>query len=82
MTWGLGYDSTAWVYTGGWGGGHFKVYTYIHTYVNILISCHLHTVTLNLEFAFCFREIPPKLVLIRWKMLDISMYMKIKDGIP
>ena len=23
-TWGLGYDSTAWVYTGGWGGAHFK----------------------------------------------------------
>ena len=26
VTWALGYDSTAWVYTGGWGGGHFKVY--------------------------------------------------------
>ena len=25
VTWGLGYDSTPWVYTGGWGGGHFKV---------------------------------------------------------
>ena len=25
VTWALGYDSTAWVYTGGWGGGHFKV---------------------------------------------------------
>ena len=28
VTWGLGYDSTAWVYTGGWGGGHFKVGRY------------------------------------------------------
>ena len=26
VTWALGYDSTAWVYTGGWGGGHFKVH--------------------------------------------------------
>ena len=24
VTWGLGYDSVAWVYTGGWGGAHFK----------------------------------------------------------
>jgi tectonin beta-propeller repeat-containing protein 1 len=24
ITWGLGYDNTAWVYTGGWGGAHFK----------------------------------------------------------
>ena len=25
ISWGLGYDNTAWVYTGGWGGAHFKV---------------------------------------------------------
>ncbi len=24
VTWGLGYDSRPWVYTGGWGGAHFK----------------------------------------------------------
>ena len=24
VTWGLGYDLTPWVYTGGWGGAHFK----------------------------------------------------------
>lgn len=24
VTWGIGYDSTAWVYTGGWGGTFLK----------------------------------------------------------
>ena len=24
VTWALGYDSTPWVYTSGWGGSHFK----------------------------------------------------------
>jgi len=24
VTWGIGYDSTAWVYTGGWGGSFLK----------------------------------------------------------
>ena len=24
VAWGLGYDSTPWVYSGGWGGSHFK----------------------------------------------------------
>jgi len=24
VTWGVGYDSTAWVYTGGWGGAFLK----------------------------------------------------------
>ena len=24
VTWGLGYDGKPWVYTGGWGGAHFK----------------------------------------------------------
>lgn len=24
VTWGIGYDSTAWVYTGGWGGLFLK----------------------------------------------------------
>lgn len=24
VTWGIGYDSTAWVYTGGWGGAFLK----------------------------------------------------------
>ena len=24
IVWGLGYDSTAWCYTGGWGGGGHK----------------------------------------------------------
>ena len=24
VTWALGYDSIPWVYTGGWGGAHFK----------------------------------------------------------
>ena len=24
VVWGLGYDNTAWVYTGGYGGGMFK----------------------------------------------------------
>ena len=24
VVWGVSYDGTAWVYTGGWGGGHHK----------------------------------------------------------
>ena len=24
VVWGISYDSTAWCYTGGWGGAHFK----------------------------------------------------------
>jgi hypothetical protein len=24
VTWGIGYDNTAWVYTGGWGGSFLK----------------------------------------------------------
>ena len=24
MVWALGYDGSAWAYTGGWGGAHFK----------------------------------------------------------
>lgn len=24
VTWGIGYDNTAWVYTGGWGGTFLK----------------------------------------------------------
>lgn len=24
VTWGIGYDHTAWVYTGGWGGAFLK----------------------------------------------------------
>lgn len=24
VTWGVGYDNTAWVYTGGWGGAFLK----------------------------------------------------------
>ena len=24
VVWALGYDGTAWAYTGGWGGAHFK----------------------------------------------------------
>ena len=24
VTWGLGYDARPWVYTGGWGGAHYK----------------------------------------------------------
>ena len=24
IMWGIGYDSRVWVYTGGWGGAHFK----------------------------------------------------------
>lgn len=24
ITWGIGYDNTAWVYTGGWGGAFLK----------------------------------------------------------
>lgn len=29
VTWGIGYDHTAWVYTGGWGGAFLKGRTYL-----------------------------------------------------
>ncbi len=30
VVWALGYDGTAWAYTGGWGGAHFKASALVH----------------------------------------------------
>jgi tectonin beta-propeller repeat-containing protein 1 len=30
VVWALGYDGTAWAYTGGWGGAHFKLTADVH----------------------------------------------------
>lgn len=37
VTWGIGYDSTAWVYTGGWGGLFLKG-TYKFTPLNLNLN--------------------------------------------
>ena len=84
VTWALGYDSTAWVYTGGWGGGHFKV-------VNLTIfiiqysknQFEVFTIDTNkyLYNVTFIREIRQKWEFIQWKMQDTFMSTRINDGI-
>ena len=46
VTWGIGYDSTAWVYTGGWGGTSLKGLKFYSFYTNLKN-------TFELEKYFC-----------------------------
>ncbi|XP_014203430.1 tectonin beta-propeller repeat-containing protein [Copidosoma floridanum] len=40
VTWGIAYDSTPWVYTGGWGGTFLKGLDFSNTDVNPMIDTH------------------------------------------
>jgi hypothetical protein len=39
VTWGVGYDNTAWVYTGGWGGSFLKGEINLCKYKNRVLCC-------------------------------------------
>ncbi|XP_011065676.1 PREDICTED: tectonin beta-propeller repeat-containing protein [Acromyrmex echinatior] len=47
VTWGIGYDSTAWVYTGGWGGVFLKGLGTSNTGVNTMVDTHNYYVYEN-----------------------------------
>ena len=48
ITWGIGYDNTAWVYTGGWGGGAFlKGLGDSNTGINPMVDTHNYFVYEN-----------------------------------
>lgn len=40
VTWGIGYDNTAWVYTGGWGGAFMKGLEQSSTGINNMTDTH------------------------------------------
>ena len=85
VTWALGYDSTAWGYTGGWGGGHFKVNMKTMNFDNfnsskqVVVFKELSLYQLSINN---FRGIHRKLEFTQWKMQDTFMFTKINDGIP
>ncbi|KAK0160372.1 hypothetical protein PV328_007788 [Microctonus aethiopoides] len=47
ITWGIGYDNTAWVYTGGCGGAFFKRLGSNNTEMNIMTDTHNYVVYEN-----------------------------------
>ncbi|XP_011494826.1 PREDICTED: tectonin beta-propeller repeat-containing protein [Ceratosolen solmsi marchali] len=47
VTWGIGYDNTAWVYTGGWGGLFLKGLDFNNAGVNTMIDTHNYFVYEN-----------------------------------
>ncbi|XP_066589836.1 tectonin beta-propeller repeat-containing protein [Prorops nasuta] len=47
IVWGVGYDNTAWVYTGGWGGTQLKGVGSTNTGINTMIDTHNYFVYEN-----------------------------------
>ena len=56
VTWGLGYDGKPWVYTGGWGGAHFKGVASSKFGIN---QVHNNSMSLDsiLDFALLFFQL-------------------------
>ncbi|XP_015595651.1 tectonin beta-propeller repeat-containing protein [Cephus cinctus] len=47
ITWGIGYDNTAWVYTGGWGGSFLKALAINNGGINTMVDTHNYFVYEN-----------------------------------
>ncbi|XP_058805378.1 tectonin beta-propeller repeat-containing protein isoform X2 [Phymastichus coffea] len=47
ITWGIGYDNTAWVYTGGWGGTSLKGLDFSNADINPMVDTHNYFVYEN-----------------------------------
>jgi len=53
VTWGIGYDNTAWVYTGGWGGSFLKGEIKQGKYFIVHFKCVLQLKQYNQQSALC-----------------------------
>lgn len=47
VTWGIGYDNTIWVYTGGWGGTFLKGLSTNSTGINSMVDTHIYYIYEN-----------------------------------
>jgi hypothetical protein len=53
VTWGIGYDNTAWVYTGGWGGSFLKGEIKQGKYFIVHFKCVLQLKQYNQRRTLC-----------------------------
>jgi hypothetical protein len=53
VTWGIGYDNAAWVYTGGWGGSFLKGEIKQGKYFIVHFKCVLQLKQFNQQSTLC-----------------------------
>ncbi len=80
VVWALGYDGTAWAYTGGWGGAHFKASALVHPVQDRKYFYIYENQRWNPLTGFTAHGLPTDRYHQEWKKLFASTFVYVCEG--